>query len=98
MTGRVVAAKFEHDAPGQTETGSPRRTAPHAVIFNLRRRDGRAKPIQPLELNRSQQYATAFPASSPRAAGVGTRSDRPADGGAESKASRRVCHGQQPTP
>lgn len=62
-TGKMVAAKFEHDAarPDRTTGYAAPQLHTHVVIFNLTQtEDGRIKPIQPLELFRSQQYATAI--------------------------------------
>lgn len=62
-TGKMVAAKFEHDAarPDRATGYAAPQLHTHVVIFNLTQtEDGRIKPIQPLELFRSQQYATAI--------------------------------------
>ena len=62
-TGKVIAAKFKHDAarPDRGTGYAAPQLHTHVVIFNLTQtEDDRIKPIQPLELFRSQQYATAI--------------------------------------
>src|SRR5438445_1142451 len=62
-TGKMVAAQFEHTAARPDhETGyAAPQLHTHVVIFNVTKADeGRTKPLQPLELYRSQQYATAL--------------------------------------
>jgi len=62
-TGKMVAAQFEHTAARPDhETGyAAPQLHTHVVIFNVTKTDdGRTKPLQPLELYRSQQYATAL--------------------------------------
>src|SRR5205807_9019427 len=62
-TGKMVAAQFEHTAARPDhETGyAAPQLHTHVVIFNVTQTDdGRTKPLQPLELYRSQQYATAL--------------------------------------
>jgi conjugative relaxase-like TrwC/TraI family protein len=62
-TGKMIAAQFEHTAARPDhETGY---AAPqfhtHVVIMNMTKtEDGRIRSLQPLELFRSQQYATAI--------------------------------------
>ena len=61
-TRNFAAALFEHDsARPDKETGyAAPQLHTHSVIFNLTRlNDDRIKPIQPVELYRTQQYATA---------------------------------------
>ncbi|HEX7312914.1 MAG TPA: MobF family relaxase [Pyrinomonadaceae bacterium] len=61
-TGRIVAARFEHDAarPDRAAGYAAPQLHTHAVIFNVTETEaGAVKPVQPLELYRSQQYATA---------------------------------------
>lgn len=62
-TGKMIAAKFEHDAarPDRATGYAAPQLHTHVVIFNLTETDaGHIKPIQPLELFRSQQYITAI--------------------------------------
>jgi conjugative relaxase-like TrwC/TraI family protein len=62
-TRNFAAALFEHDsARPDKETGyAAPQLHTHAVIFNLTRLDNdRIKPVQPIELYRSQKYATAI--------------------------------------
>src|SRR5437870_4236398 len=62
-TGKMVAAQFEHTAARPDhETGyAAPQLHTHVVIFNVTQtEEGRPKPLQPLELYRSQQYATAL--------------------------------------
>jgi len=62
-TGKMIAAKFEHDAarPDRATGYAAPQLHTHVVIFNLTQTEaGHIKPIQPLELFRSQQYATAI--------------------------------------
>lgn len=61
-TGKFIAAKFEHDsARPDRETGyAAPQLHTHTVIFNLTKtEDGKIRAMQPLELYRSQAYATA---------------------------------------
>ena len=61
-TGRIVAAKFEHDAarPDRAAGYAAPQLHTHAVVFNVTETEaGVVKPVQPLELYRSQQYVTA---------------------------------------
>src|SRR5215216_495555 len=60
-TGKIVAAKFQHDSarPDRNTGYAAPQLHTHTVIFNVTETDdGRIKPIQPLELYRSQRYAT----------------------------------------
>src|SRR5713226_6507738 len=62
-TGKMVAAQFEHTAarPDRTTGYAAPQLHTHVVIFNVTQtEEGRTKPLQPLELYRSQQYATAI--------------------------------------
>lgn len=62
MTGKMVAAKFEHTAarPDQLTGYAAPQLHTHVVIFNVTETEsGATKPVQPLELYRGQQYATA---------------------------------------
>lgn len=60
-TGKMIAAKFQHDSarPDRNSGYAAPQLHTHTVIFNLTEtEDGRIKPVQPLELYRSQRYAT----------------------------------------
>lgn len=60
-TGKIIAAKFQHDSarPDRSTGYAAPQLHTHTVIFNITEtEDGRIKPIQPLELYRSQRYAT----------------------------------------
>ncbi len=60
-TGKLIAAKFQHDSarPDRNTGYAAPQLHTHTIIFNLTETDdGRIKPIQPLELYRSQRYAT----------------------------------------
>src|ERR1041384_6386612 len=62
-TGKMVAAQFEHTAARPDhETGyAAPQLHTHVVVFNVTQtEEGKTKPLQPLELYRSQQYATAL--------------------------------------
>jgi len=59
-TGQWVAAKFEHDSARPVEGYAAPQLHTHVVFFNVTETaDGTAHAIQPQELYRSQQYATA---------------------------------------
>ena len=59
-TGKWIVAKFEHDSARPVEGYAAPQLHTHAVFFNLARtEDGKIHAIQPRELYRSQQYATA---------------------------------------
>src|SRR6059058_3751818 len=59
-TGNFVAALFEHDSARPVNKYAAPQLHTHAVIFNLTETgDGTVRPLQPRELYRSQQYATA---------------------------------------
>jgi conjugative relaxase-like TrwC/TraI family protein len=61
-TGKMVTAKFEHTAarPDRATGYAAPQLHTHVVIFNVTRdAGGKARSVQPLELYRSQQYATA---------------------------------------
>lgn len=62
-TGRMIAAKFEHDAarPSRLSRYAAPQLHTHAVLFNLTQTaDGKTRAIQPFEIYRSQQYATSL--------------------------------------
>jgi conjugative relaxase-like TrwC/TraI family protein len=59
-TGKWVAAKFEHDSSRPVEGYSAPQLHTHVVFFNVTvTEDGKPHSVQPQELYRSQQYATA---------------------------------------
>jgi conjugative relaxase-like TrwC/TraI family protein len=59
-TGNWVAAKFEHDSARPVNGYAAPQLHTHVVVFNLTRTQaGNVRPIQPQELYRSQQFATA---------------------------------------
>jgi conjugative relaxase-like TrwC/TraI family protein len=59
-TGKLIIATFEHDSARPVEGYPAPQLHTHAVIFNLTEtEEGEARPLQPLELFKSQQYATA---------------------------------------
>jgi conjugative relaxase-like TrwC/TraI family protein len=59
-TSNAVAALFEHDSARPVNGYAAPQLHTHAVIFNLTETaDGTVRPLQPRELYRSQQYATA---------------------------------------
>ncbi len=60
-TGQWVAAKFEHDSARPVGGYAAPQLHTHTVFFNLTEtEDGKAHAIQPQELYKSQQYATAI--------------------------------------
>jgi hypothetical protein len=62
-TERFVAAKFEHDAarPDKLIGYAAPQLHTHALVFNVTETaDGRTRAVQPLELYRSQKYATSI--------------------------------------
>jgi conjugative relaxase-like TrwC/TraI family protein len=59
-TGKWVAAKFEHDSARPVEGYAAPQLHTHVVFFNLTEtEDGEAHALQPRELYKTQQYATA---------------------------------------
>jgi len=59
-TGKWVAAKFEHDSARPVEGYAAPQLHTHVVFFNLTQtKDGEAYALQPRELYKTQQYATA---------------------------------------
>jgi conjugative relaxase-like TrwC/TraI family protein len=59
-TRKLIIATFEHDSARPVEGYPAPQLHTHAVIFNLTETEEReARPLQPLELFKSQQYATA---------------------------------------
>ncbi|HEV2196061.1 MAG TPA: MobF family relaxase [Candidatus Acidoferrum sp.] len=59
-TGKWIAAKFEHDSARPVDGYAAPQLHTHVVFFNLTETDdGETYAIQPRELYRTQQYATA---------------------------------------
>jgi conjugative relaxase-like TrwC/TraI family protein len=59
-TGNWVAAKFEHDSARPVNGSAAPQLHTHVVFFNLTETaSGETRPLQPQELFRTQQYATA---------------------------------------
>ena len=59
-TGKWVAAKFEHDSARPVDGYAAPQLHTHVVFFNLTETDdGDAHALQPQELYKTQQYATA---------------------------------------
>jgi len=59
-TGNWVAAKFEHDSARPVDGYAAPQLHTHVVVFNMTETDdGEIRPLQPRELYKSQQYATA---------------------------------------
>jgi conjugative relaxase-like TrwC/TraI family protein len=59
-TGKWVAAKFDHDSSRPVKGYAAPQLHTHVVVFNLTEtEDGTVKPLQPRELYKTQQYATA---------------------------------------
>ena len=60
-TGKWVAASFEHDSARPVDGYAAPQLHTHVVIFNLTETEnGETRALQPHELYRSQQYATAI--------------------------------------
>src|SRR5215510_6725097 len=62
-TGKMVAAQFEHTSsrPDRTNGYAAPQLHTHVVVFNMTQtEDGKVRSVQPLELYRSQRYATAI--------------------------------------
>jgi conjugative relaxase-like TrwC/TraI family protein len=59
-TGKWIAAKFEHDSARPVDGYAAPQLHTHVVFFNITEtEDGKCRPLQPRELYRTQQYATA---------------------------------------
>src|SRR6202158_2138789 len=59
-TGKWAAAKFEHDSARPVDGYAAPQLHTHVVFFNLTdTANGEVRPVQPRELYKSQQYATA---------------------------------------
>ena len=62
-TGKMVAAQFEHTSsrPDRVNGYAAPQLHTHVVVFNMTQtEDGKVRSVQPLELYRSQRYATAI--------------------------------------
>src|SRR6202140_4767735 len=60
-TGKWIAASFEHDSARPVNGYAAPQLHTHAVFFNLTEtQNGESRALQPRELYRSQQYATAI--------------------------------------
>ena len=60
-TGKWVAASFEHDSARPVNGYAAPQLHTHVVFFNLTEtQNGESRALQPHELYRSQQYATAI--------------------------------------
>jgi conjugative relaxase-like TrwC/TraI family protein len=62
-TGKMVAAQFEHTSsrPDRTNGYAAPQLHTHVVVFNMTETEaGKVRSVQPLELYRSQKYATAI--------------------------------------
>ena len=60
-TGKWVAASFEHDSARPVDGYAAPQLHTHVVFFNLTETEnGETRSLQPHELYRSQQYATAI--------------------------------------
>lgn len=60
QTGKLIAAKFEHDTARPVNGYAAPQLHTHAVIFNVTERaDGSTRALQPQALFESQNYATA---------------------------------------
>jgi conjugative relaxase-like TrwC/TraI family protein len=82
-TGNWVAATFEHDSARPVAGYAAPQLHTHAVFFNLTHTaSGEIRPVQPRELYRTQQYATAVYRSelAIRLAGLGYDIERGASG------------------
>ncbi|MGH9410054.1 MAG: MobF family relaxase [Vicinamibacterales bacterium] len=59
-TSNFIAAKFQHDSARPVDGYAAPQVHTHVVVFNLTEtEDGSIRPLQPRELYRTQQYATA---------------------------------------
>ncbi|MGH9734213.1 MAG: MobF family relaxase [Candidatus Acidiferrales bacterium] len=60
-TGKWIAAKFEHDSARPVDGYAAPQLHTHVVFFNLTEMaNGETRALQPMELYRTQQYATAI--------------------------------------
>jgi conjugative relaxase-like TrwC/TraI family protein len=58
-TGRLVTARFEHDSARPVNGYAAPQVHTHVIVFNVTVTDeGKARPLQPRQLFKSQRYAT----------------------------------------
>ena len=91
-TGAWVVAKFEHDSSRPVEGYAAPQLHTHAVVFNVTETaDGNTRALQPQELYKTQQYATAVYRSelAERLQGMGYEIERGEHGQPEIKGYRR---------
>jgi conjugative relaxase-like TrwC/TraI family protein len=82
-TGKMIAARFEHDNARPVDGYAAPHLHTHVVIFNVTETpDGKAHALQPRELYRSQRYATAVYQSElvSRLRGLGYQIERDSNG------------------
>jgi conjugative relaxase-like TrwC/TraI family protein len=87
-TGKWIAAKFEHDSARPVDGYAAPQLHTHVVFFNLTEtQDGESHALQPRELYKTQQYATAVYRSelATRLKGVGYEIERGKSGQPEIK-------------
>src|ERR1700687_190020 len=87
-TGKWIAAKFEHDSARPVDGYAAPQLHTHVVFFNLTEtEDGEAYALQPRELYKTQQYATAVyrSALAARLKGLGYEIERGKSGQPEIK-------------
>ena len=61
VTGRWIAARFEHDSARPVDGYAAPQLHTHVMVFNLTQTEsGETRPLQPRELYKTQQYATAI--------------------------------------
>jgi conjugative relaxase-like TrwC/TraI family protein len=87
-TGNWVAVKFEHDSARPVNGYAAPQLHTHVVVFNLTHTDaGDVRPLQPRELYKTQQYATAVYRSelATRLTGMGYEIERGKSGQPEIK-------------
>lgn len=89
-TGAWAVAKFEHDSSRPVEGYAAPQLHTHAVVFNVTETaDGNTRALQPQELYKTQQYATAVYRSelAERLQGMGYEIERGEHGQPEIKGS-----------
>ncbi|MFZ0335925.1 MAG: MobF family relaxase [Candidatus Acidiferrales bacterium] len=87
-TGKWIAAKFEHDSARPVNGYAAPQLHTHVVFFNLTEtQDGESHALQPRELYKTQQYATAVYRSelATRLKGLGYETERGRSGQPEIK-------------